>query len=195
MKNLVLTLLLLASFGLLSQTEFTLQTEDNMPKISSALDSIALDSNEIKLKNNDLFLELGGVTGVYAINYQRKLVEFGKFNLKVRTGFNLLSFPDLGVDYNIFIGGALGYQVTKKSSLSLGAGQAYYSYMVFDFFEADGKKRNTEYYTYLDLSYRLSFNEKWFMRASYTPVILYNEPNEVGAVFENWGGLSVGYSF
>lgn len=195
MKNFFLLLFLIVSFGLTSQTDFTLQTQDNTPKSINVVDSIEIDSNQIKLKNNDIFLELGGITGVYSINYQRKLVEFGKFSLKARTGFNVLNFPELGWDYAIFLGGAINYQVSKKSSFVLGAGQAYYSYMVYDFFEPNGMKRNTEYYTYLDLSYRLSFSAKWFIRLSYTPVILYNEPNEESAVFENWGGLSVGYSF
>jgi hypothetical protein len=195
MNNLFFTLLLFTSFGLYSQTEFTLQTEDSTPEINSALDSIVLDSNVIKIKINDVFIELGGITGVYSINYQRKLIELGKFNIKARTGFNVLIFNDLGLDYAFFLGGSLSYQATTKSSLSLGAGQVYYSYMVFDFFEVEGMKRNTEYYTYFDLSYRFSFNNKWFMSASYTPVILYYEPNELGAVFESWGGLSIGYSF
>jgi hypothetical protein len=145
--------------------------------------------------NNDVFLELGGGTGVYSLNYQRKLVQAGNFNLKARLGFSAISFPNLGVDYWIVFGGSMGYNISKRSSFVLGGGQIYYSGNVFDFFEKTGQKKVTEYYTYFDLGFRYSFSKQWFCKASYTPVILYNEPNEAGVVFDHWGGISVGHSF
>lgn len=195
MKHIILILSLFFCLGLFGQTEFTLQTEDNTPTVTTAMDSIQLDTAVVEYRKNDVFLELLGVAGVYSVNYQRNLVDFGKFSLKGRVGFSFFNFPDLGNDYTLFLGGGINYQATKKSSFIVGGGQVYYSYMVYDFFEPKDLKRNTEYYTYFDVSYRLSFNKKWFMRFSYTPVILYNEPGEDGAIYENWGGLSVGYSF
>lgn len=195
MKYFFIISLIAFSFGVSAQTEFTLQTEDNTPVMTSVVDSLAIDTTKANVNKNDIFLELLGVAGVYSLNYQRKLVELNKFSIKGRVGGSFLNFPDLGNDYTLFLGGVVNYQFSKKSSIMLGVGQAYYSYMVYDFFEPNDLKRNTEYYTYFDLSYRLSFNEKWFMRYSYTPVILYYEPEADGAVLENWGGISVGYSF
>lgn len=191
MKKYILVILLFQYAGIFSQTEFTLQTDEaTASNVNAKSDSLDL----IDYKN-DVFLELGGAAAVYSLNYQRKIVSAGKFDLKGRVGFSGMSFPDLGLDYWFIFGGSVSYNMSKKSALSIGGGQVYYSYKVFDFFEKTGDKRVSEYYTYFDLSYSYHLSKKWFLKASYNPVVLYNEPNEEGVVFDHWGGVSVGYSF
>lgn len=177
--------------GTFSQTEFTLETNE----AATADASQNLDSTLQKPNKNDVFLELGGASAVYSLNYQRKLVSFGQFDLKGRFGYSTMTFPDLGFDHWIIFGGSVSYNIDKHHSFNIGGGQVYYTYEVFDFFESTGTKRNSEYYTYMDLSYRYSFKKNWFIQAGITPVILYNEPGEETAILDYWGGISVGYSF
>ncbi len=72
----------------------------------------------------------------------------------------------------------------------------YFRYKVLDFFEAEGQKVEFEYYTYFTLGYKHILSSKgWFVKGSYTPVILYNEPEFEGAAFQSWGGISIGKHF
>lgn len=152
---------------------------------------------EEKQPNNKIYLELGGITGVYSLNYERTIFRLSdKISFSGRAFGGLISVnPELGLDYWGGLGLNVNYELTPKHLFHIGANQWILNYKVYDFFEPEGQKSVTEYPTSFSLGYSLNFKSGWFLGASYTPLLLYNEPETDYVKFQSWGGVSFGKKF
>lgn len=154
--------------------------------------------SEEKEKKNEAYLQLGGVTGLFSFNYERKIFAFKeRFEINIRGFISAISlFDGLGTDYWIGGGVNIRYLLSDKAHFHLGGGQLIYNYNVLDFFEDEGKKNITEYMTYFSVGYTQKITKSgWFLKASYTPLLLYNEPEYESVKFQSWGGISIGKRF
>lgn len=190
----------LACFAFSSLFSFSNDGLDNIRLVQSSeplpVRFLPTEGSWGEANKNEVYLELGGVSGLYSINYTRYLYSTDVINLGARASFgNILFEKGLGLDYTIGLGAQGKYSLANRHHVEFGIGEVVYRYNILDFFEDDGTKTEVEFWTYFNVGYTFNFTKGFFMKAQYTPLILLNEPEVEGAKFQSWGGLSIGYSF
>ncbi len=142
---------------------------------------------------NGVFLELGGASALYSINYERQFY-------KGFTGRIGLAYISNTVTVPVLFGKVFG---SKNHHLEISAGATYLNY-------------RTQHYDYLNVLYREETNngimltafagyryqkpdKRFFFRIGFTPIWrrFYSEDkyDDEPTNFIPWGGMSVGYRF
>lgn len=161
-------------------------------------DSLQFNIDTLPQPKSSFFLELGGITGIYSLNFEQIFYSNKTLQIGGRAGLSFLSLSkDLGTDYFIPLGAFVSYGKRKWIG-GFGTGIVIYNYKVRDFFYEGEVKSINEVYNYFELSLRYNFYKRrngWFMKVAYTPSLHYFEGIREETKFYNWGGLSIGYSF
>ena len=133
-------------------------------------------------KRKSFYFEIGGSGGVGSFNYEKHFYKKNNFELTWRAG---LSFAPIdknngtGIVFPIMLNGLIG---KKSHHLELGVGQGITVTTKGSFFTL----------TTAAIGYRYqSESKKWFYRVTYTPLISYLVDFQI----QQWGGMSIGYTF
>ena len=143
---------------------------------------------------SSVYLEVGGVAGLWSLNYDRELWEINEnFRLNGRAGlgmyseFNGAGFPDVIIPISSMV--ILGKSTHRVEA---GGGITYYNWTLRDALKLDGFSRRSDLLGHLIIGYRFQKLEGGLMfRVAYTPIII----NYSNKPFEHWAGGSIGYTF
>ena len=146
-------------------------------------------------EKSSVYLELGGVAGLWSLNYDRELWEIneslrlnGKVGLGMFSEFNGAGFPDVIAP----VSGMILWG--KRHKVEAGGGVTYVNWTLRHIL-VDGTvgfNRKSDLLGHLILGYRFQKLEGGLMfRINYTPIII----NYSNKPFEHWAGGSIGYTF
>ncbi len=134
------------------------------------------------VKKHAVFIELLGSGGFGSINYENQFLTKPKFALTFRTGLSVAPIDKnngAGIVFPVMVNVLFGKGPHK---LEFGLGQGITVTTRGSFFTL----------TTAVAGYRFQRKDRpWFYRATYTPLISYLVDFQV----QQWGGLSIGYSF
>lgn len=137
-----------------------------------------------------IFIEAGGVGGYGSLNYERKAVRFGRFDLDLRVGLSTYHIKDFTNSFNpdITVPLVISALYGRNHHIELGAGQVYSSCVYFDG-ESGKAERQLRSNHNVFIGYRYAKESGGFMyRITYSP--LFTED-----VRWDWAGVSIGYAF
>lgn len=148
-------------------------------------------NDPMKIKQNMIYLEAGGMGGYGSINYERFVFIRQHLAFSVRAGFSTVHWRDFTNTINpdllfpIAINACLG----NDHKLEMGIGQTFTS--IIQASPNDFKPiRTAERHTNFQVGYRYQKQSGGvFFRLAYTPFM------EQNIRFRNWAGISVGYAF
>lgn len=142
------------------------------------------------LKQNQLYLELGGNGFIYSVNYERLLSK--SFSIRGGIGYTPTLIVADGDYFFIPVTGSL-LAGSETSKLELGLGVTYFSGKVKKIFiyEVDSETESRLVFNGI-LGYRYVSSGGFIFRVAFTP--FYNPDNE-NSNFLPWGALSFGYAF
>ena len=148
--------------------------------------------SDITLTRNAFFVELGGMGGVYSLNYERLLSKTSPTQLRFRVGVAGLS------NYQSVISGIARYWGNGKHHLEAGLGamlvRHYISIAAPNDFSRIGEKTVSLNFS-PQLGYRYQKQASGvILRAMFTPWFGLREQSK-DIVISPWGGVSIGKSF
>jgi hypothetical protein len=151
-------------------------------------------SETTPLCKSSVYLEVGGVAGLWSLNYDWELREInenlqllGRAGLGMYSEFNGAGFSDVIIPVSsMFLWGKSTHRV------EVGGGITYYNWTLRDVLMQDGFSRKTDLLGHLIIGYRFQKLECGLMfRVTYTPIII----TDSNKPFEHWAGGSIGYTF
>lgn len=145
--------------------------------------SLALfSSGQSDQRSNSVFLELAGSGGIASLNYERQFSQKENTSFYWRAGLSIAPIDrnnGTGIVFPLMATVLAGRSAHK---LEAGIGQGITLTTKGKFFAL----------TTLAIGYRYQPNDaRWFYRATYTPLISYLVDFQI----QQWGGLSIGYTF
>ncbi|MFI5171538.1 MAG: hypothetical protein ACHQFW_04065 [Chitinophagales bacterium] len=144
------------------------------------ISSITFGQSDIKRKS--VFLEIAGSGGLGSVNFEKLFCEKNNTEFTWRTGLSIAPIDKnngTGIVFPLMV-----HSITGKGAhkLEFGLGQGITITTKGSFFAM----------TTASVGYRYAPEKKnWFYRATYTPLISYLVDFQI----QQWGGLSVGYTF
>jgi hypothetical protein len=155
--------------------------------------TVAAQDEKYPFTKSTVYIELGGVAGIWSLNYDRTLWNLSpNFKLQGSAGCGLISefngsgFPDvlLPVSVSILSG-------KKMHWLETGAGVTYFIWATRDPQSESGFSRKTELLKHVILGYRFQKEAGGLMfRVTYTPIFY----SEGVYAYEHWMGVSIGFT-
>ena len=151
-------------------------------------------SETTPLCKSSVYLEVGGVAGLWSLNYDWELREInenlqllGRAGLGIYSEFNGAGFSDVIIPVSsMFLWGKSTHRV------EVGGGITYYNWTFRDVLMQDGFSRKTDLLGHLIIGYRFQKLKGGLMfRVTYTPIII----TDSNKLFEHWAGGSIGYTF
>ena len=133
-------------------------------------------------KNNSIYLDLGGYTFWYSLNYEHKISLAPKHHIALGSGISVMP-PTKNA--NILIGISANYLYGNKHNLEIGFAPSY------NFTE-------NEYLLSPNIGYRYQASKGFLFRVGLSPVygdFFTNDANDNKKEFVPWGYISIGYSF
>ncbi len=148
-------------------------------------------TDTLQLTRNSIYLEAGGIGGIWSLNYEQVIHTKADLRMGVRTGISTYPVADYTGRFNpdIFIPMALTGVLGQDHCLELGFGQTFSHTVQTNY--ADGEpERQSALHSNFTVGYRYRPNKGGILfRCSYTPIIDFNRS------YRHWGGLSIGYTF
>jgi len=141
-----------------------------------------LTSQETAPKEQSVFFELAGSGGLASLNYERSLFQKKRMDFTLRAGLSLAPVDKnngTAIVFPIMFNGLFGENAHK---LEVGLGQGVSITTKGSFFLLTTAALGYRFYTP---------SNRWFYRATYTPLISYFFDFQV----QHWGGISIGYVF
>ena len=140
-----------------------------------------LKAQELKEKNNAVFLEFFGSAGsFYNLSYDRKLISKGKDHSTMTFGFQFYPQDDRNL---VSISPQINYLRGNINHLELGIG------FIYNFHD------NTSAIP-IRIGYRYQSNENnFFFRIGFTPLLLLQDTRLIGKGLFPWGGGAFGVTF
>ena len=149
-------------------------------------------SQTIFFPKHSFVLDIGGIGGFGAFNYERHLFSKNKNFLSAKLGVSFYRFKDYERDFNPDLLFPLSLQIGRKFESHhaiFGIGQTLSS-IVTASANFDSKIRKNEWSGSFILAYRFRKTDKpFFFQIAYTPIFEHYKS------WRQWGGLSIGYSF
>lgn len=144
---------------------------------------------------NAIYLELGGNSILYGLNYERGFSRIANYTFAASIGYgfsssNLGVFSDIVVPFEIKMYNGIG----KKNHLEFGLGATYfYDTDRPDRVENGVKVPQTKHraVNFIRLGYRYTSNNGILLRVGFTPLVAVNAKPVVNL----FGGISLGYRF
>jgi len=153
-----------------------------LPTLLLVLISSAVRGQTDSFKRKSIYFELAGSGGFFSLNYEKVFSKIGTTELTWRAGLSAAPIDrnnGTGIVFPLMVNAIVGKNTHK---LELGMGQGITITTKGSFFIL----------TTACIGYRYQAAAKpWFYRISYTPLISYLVDFQV----QQWGGLSIGYSF
>ncbi len=133
-------------------------------------------------KRKSVFIEIAGSGGFGSINYEKQFYKKGITGFTWRLGFSFAPIDKnngTAIIFPVMINSLIGEKMHK---LELGLGQGF----------TITTKGSPFALTIASIGYRYQAeNKNWFYRIVYTPLISYLVDFQV----QQWGGISIGYTF
>lgn len=141
-----------------------------------------LAGQERTLNRQAVFFELAGSGGLASLNYERSLFQTDRTEFTFRGGISFAPVDKnngTALVFPIMFNGIFG---SKAHKLEIGLGQGVSITTKGSFFSLATAALGYRFYTP---------SERWFYRATYTPLISYLIDFQV----QHWAGISIGYLF